>query len=194
MKKVTLPCDGTVMTAEYAPHELELMAQLRAGLDGPDAEWNRDTMLMIHELKAHFPGSWIVEGAPPEFRSDEVTPSELQVNPDPWIAASEETRRAIKQVEENADEAWKEEALAAVRATCEALPEFISDDVWERGLDSTREDRALGPVLMKAKKEGWCVKTDRLRPSVRSHLSGKPVWRSLLYQVPYDPSTAQIPF
>lgn len=45
------------MTADYEPHELLFMKMLRDGLDGPDSEWNRDTMLMIHELKARFPGS-----------------------------------------------------------------------------------------------------------------------------------------
>lgn len=48
------------------------------------------------------------------------------------------------------------------------------------GLTGTREDRALGPVFQRAARKGWIVKTDRVRPSVRSHLSGKPVWRSLL--------------
>lgn len=92
-----------------------------------------------------------------------------------------ETRSALEQVEEAADDDWKEEALAAVERTCMALPEFISDDVWTTGgLESTREDRALGPILLQARRLGWCEKTDRLRPSRRSHLSGKPVWRSLV--------------
>lgn len=57
MKRITFRCDGIPLTAEYAPHELEFMSLLRAGLDGPHALWNRDTMLIIHELKAYFPGS-----------------------------------------------------------------------------------------------------------------------------------------
>jgi len=90
--------------------------------------------------------------------------------------------RALRQVDENADEAWKLDALAAVRKTCEQLPDFISDDIWTTGgLDSTREDRALGAVIRKAAKLGWCVKTDRVRPSIRSHLSGKSVWKSNLF-------------
>lgn len=94
---------------------------------------------------------------------------------------------ALRNVEENADEQWKEQALAAVRRTCEALPEWISDDVWAiGGLESTREDRALGAVIRKAARLGWCVKTDRVRPSVRSHGSGKSVWRSRLYQPAFD--------
>lgn len=92
-----------------------------------------------------------------------------------------ETRAALDQVEENTDEDWAADALAAVQKTCIVLEEFISDDVWRVGqLDSTHEDRALGPVLLQAKRNRWCVKTDRMRPSLRSHLSGKPVWKSLV--------------
>jgi hypothetical protein len=102
-------------------------------------------------------------------------------NGKPAPAIVEETRAAILQVEQNADAEWLETALLAVERTCRKLEYFISDDVWDFGeLESTREDRALGPVMMRAKRNGWCVKTDRLRPSRRSHLSGKPVWRSLI--------------
>ena len=92
-----------------------------------------------------------------------------------------ETQLALQLVDEHADPRWKEDALEAIRQTAETMPAFISDDVWERGLRQTREDRALGPVFMRAKRLGWIEKTDYVRPSVRSHLSGKPVWRSLLY-------------
>lgn len=96
-------------------------------------------------------------------------------------AARAAAEGAIQRVDEHADPLWKEHALEAVRRTAELLPDFISDDVWEvGGLAGTREDRALGPVFLRAKRNGWIVKTDRVRPSVRSHLSGKPVWRSLL--------------
>jgi len=92
-----------------------------------------------------------------------------------------ETKEALKQVDEHADPTWKDDALEAVRLTCLAYETFISDDVWKiSDLRPAREDRALGPVMMRAKRNGWCIKTDRVRPSLRSHLSGKPVWRSLL--------------
>jgi hypothetical protein len=105
---------------------------------------------------------------------------------DPDHPTREDARRArdeaLEQVEEHAEPDWKTLALDAVRRTCEARATFIADDVWTvGGLTSTREDRALGPVFLKAARNGWCVKTDRVRPSVRSHLSGKPVWLSLLY-------------
>lgn len=96
--------------------------------------------------------------------------------------AIEETLECIRQVEEHATDDWKQQALNAVEATCRRLETFISDDVWESGLKATSEDRALGPMLIVARKAGWCQKTDRVRSSKRSHMSGKPVWRSLIYK------------
>lgn len=99
------------------------------------------------------------------------------------VTATLQRDQAIDQVDENADETWKLAALEAVKRTCLQLPEFISDDIWDTGeLKSTREDRALGPVLLEARRRGWARKTDRVRPSVRSHLSGKPIWQSLIFE------------
>lgn len=97
---------------------------------------------------------------------------------DPTAARDE----AIAQVERNADERWKRTALEIVEHVCRTMPEWYVDDLWEAGLPPTREDRALGPVLREAARRGWCEKTDRMKPSKRSHLSGKPVWRSLIYE------------
>lgn len=91
--------------------------------------------------------------------------------------------RALQQVDRNADEQWKDRALAAVRTVCEQRAEWHSDDVWAlTDLDEPREARALGPVVLRAIRLGYCEKTDRVRPSVRSHGSGKPVYRSLIYR------------
>jgi hypothetical protein len=88
---------------------------------------------------------------------------------------------ALDRVEAGSDPAWQAQAFAAVRKTAEVMQEFISDDVWQTGLAAPREARALGPIFLHAVRSGWIVKTGRVRPSVRSHLSGKPVWRSLIY-------------
>ncbi len=39
----------------------------------------------------------------------------------------------------------------------------------------------MGAVMLKARRLGWCERTNRTRPSVRSNLSGKPVWRSVIF-------------
>jgi len=91
---------------------------------------------------------------------------------------------ALAIVAGNTAEEWRAEALEAIRKVCLGRADFICDDVWDTGLRSAHNDKALGPVMMQAAKNGWCVKTDRVRPSRRSHLSGKPVWKSLLYGGP----------
>ncbi len=53
--------DGVPLVASYNEDEWDFMRKLRAGLDGENAEWDRETMLMIHELKAHLPGSVLVD-------------------------------------------------------------------------------------------------------------------------------------
>jgi len=89
---------------------------------------------------------------------------------------------ALDRVEQASEPDWEGKAFVAVRKTAEAFREFISDDVWSHtGLEKPREGRALGPVFLHAVRAGWIRKTDRVRPSVRSHLSGKPVWESLIY-------------
>jgi hypothetical protein len=101
----------------------------------------------------------------------------------PWQRARAGRDEALQRVDDHADPDWKDVALEAVYATARARPEFISDDVWLVGeLPRTREDRALGPVFLRAVRNGWIVKTDRVRPSVRSHLSGKPIWVSRIHE------------
>ena len=104
------------------------------------------------------------------------------MNPPTLFDAVRERDEAMQRVDEAAEPDWKALADEAIRQTCLTRPEFFVDDVWEVGnLPQTREDRALGPRMRAAAKAGWCVRTDRTRPSVRSHGSPKPVWRSLLY-------------
>ena len=91
--------------------------------------------------------------------------------------------RALQQVDTHADPEWKDRALQAVRTVCLLREEWHSDDIWAlTGLDEPHEARALGPVVLRAIRLGYCAKTDRVRPSVRSHGSGKPVYRSLIYR------------
>jgi hypothetical protein len=97
--------------------------------------------------------------------------------------AKRERDDALEDVHDAAAPSWTAQAMRALIRTAETLQEFISDDVWRVGaLEPTRENRALGPIFLSAAKEGWITKTDRVRASVRSHLSGKPVWRSLIYK------------
>lgn len=111
-------------------------------------------------------------------RSDRSGDRQLALN-----LARQARDTALERVEEASDPSWQAQAFGAIRATAENYPEFISDDVWAfTGLEAPREARALGPVFLHAVRVGWIRKTDRVKPSVRSHLSGKPIWRSLIFK------------
>jgi hypothetical protein len=92
--------------------------------------------------------------------------------------ARAQAEHAITAVELCSNREWAAIALEAVHQVALSRETFISEEVWDTGLPSTREDRALGPVLRKAAVLGWIRRTDRTRPSRRSHGSGKPVWAS----------------
>lgn len=94
-----------------------------------------------------------------------------------------EKQLALDLIEANTDPDWAEDALLAIERVCREKEDFICDDIWKTGLRSTHNDKALGPVLSRAARLGLCAKTDRLRPSLRSHLSGKPVWVSKIRTV-----------
>jgi hypothetical protein len=99
-----------------------------------------------------------------------------------FAVARKRREDGIKRSHDAVSDDWKVRALAAVERTCHMVAEFISDDVWAYGnLEQTGHDRALGSVMLKAAKLGYCVKTDRMRRSRRSNLSGKPVWKSLIH-------------
>jgi len=75
-------------------------------------------------------------------------------------------------------------------------PTLFVDDLWDTdGFPQPAPDRAraLGPRIVSWAKRGWIrrakpqdIRTGRIlatsRPSVRSNLSHKPVWVSLIYQ------------
>lgn len=89
---------------------------------------------------------------------------------------------ALRQVEQNADEAWKRHAVTVIRRCALVLGEFTTDDVWDR-LDpefSTHEPRALGALMRRLATSGVITATDNYRPSKRQECHNRPVrvWRS----------------
>jgi hypothetical protein len=99
------------------------------------------------------------------------------------------TDEAIKRVKRHADPVWLNAAGEAVFFTCCELQYFIVDDVWKRFSDpdlartGTHELRAMGPVIVKAAKAGFCRKTKTFRPSLQTpcHMNPRRVWESLIY-------------
>lgn len=89
---------------------------------------------------------------------------------------------ALAAVEANADDDWLTEAYDQLVAYLQNHPEFFVDDFWSAtGLREPREARALGPVVMRAARAGLMEKTGDFRKSVRSNMTEKPVWRSLIH-------------
>lgn len=98
------------------------------------------------------------------------------------------TRIALEQVAKNANPVWMDFALACIYACAATRQRFTSDNVDEL-LDavpnspSTHEKRALGPVFLSAKRQGWIVATNELKTSTREKLHNSPrrVWVSRIF-------------
>lgn len=91
---------------------------------------------------------------------------------------------ALSAVADNSPIGWQESALTFVESYLREHRELFVDDLWSAGLSEPRDMRAVGPLLRKAARAGLMRRTDRSRPSVRSHLAHKPIWESLIYQGP----------
>ena len=78
------------------------------------------------------------------------------------LQAKAERDAALAQVEDNADARWKLEAERIVIELARTGRHFTSDDVMD-ALDrlevTTRDTRALGPVMLKAIRREWIHKT-----------------------------------
>lgn len=101
--------------------------------------------------------------------------------PDLFTTAAARRDGALAAVEAAADEAWKAEAWDLLVTYLEQHAEFHVDQLWSAGLSTPRESRALGPIILRAARKGLMVRSGQYRPSVRSNLSEKPVWTSLIH-------------
>jgi hypothetical protein len=100
---------------------------------------------------------------------------------DPAARAAKD--EAMAQVEDNANEEWKEAALDAVWDIARTTELFTSEDVRKR-LEKhypdvrTHELRALGPVMRNAAKRDWIEKDSTGFYSATRHMAMCQVWRS----------------
>ena len=76
---------------------------------------------------------------------------------------------------------WAEYADTFIDTYLTRHPYLFVDDLWDAGLEPPTSPRALGARMQAAARRGVMVKTADYRPSVRSNLSPKPVWRSLIF-------------
>ena len=98
-------------------------------------------------------------------------------------AARSARDEAIERVAEASGD-WQDVALEAVYQVALSKPLFASDDIWATGLEKPREPRAMGPVMMRAVRLGYCEATDRTVPSssVMQHARPLRLYRSLVWR------------
>ena len=96
-------------------------------------------------------------------------------------AAAAAKMAGIAQSEETSGADWAEYADSFIEDYLADHQYLFVDDLWEAGLEAPKSPRALGARMQAAARRGSMVKTDQYRPSVRSNLSPKPIWRSLVY-------------
>ena len=100
-------------------------------------------------------------------------------------AAVEVTLDAMERSIDHADGDWRETALDCVHALALRQQELTTDAVHKllatKAVD-THNWSAIGPVMVRAKAEGWIEKTGNIRRSRRvvGHGNLQMVWRSLI--------------
>jgi len=89
--------------------------------------------------------------------------------------------QGIQKVERGTDPDWGDRALEVVKVIAKSNDIFTADAIWEAlGADTPRENRALGPILNRAQRLGWIVKSTETVMSQRAVNHGREirVWRS----------------
>jgi hypothetical protein len=91
--------------------------------------------------------------------------------------------RGIARAWAGTDDEWKIAALEAVRELCRTRAEFTTDELPE-DIRTVREPRALGSLMVNARKAGLCKTTNITRESKsdKCHNRPKRVWRSCVYE------------
>lgn len=98
--------------------------------------------------------------------------------------AKAERDKAVAKVHGGADPEWLVVAARAVDVVAGTHDEFTADDVWQKldgwGVERPREQRALAPVLLAAKRAGQISPTSEFRSSARRSRHAAPlrVWES----------------
>lgn len=134
-----------------------------------EAEWWEDTGLGW--CRVHLPAAHV---AAYEARQAAVA-AELD--------AARRRDAALVQVEQGADPDWMVAAWDALVAYLKHHSEWFADDFWANTtLERPRESRALGPVVLRAAREGLMAKSGQFRKSVASNMTEKPIWTSKIYK------------
>lgn len=99
------------------------------------------------------------------------------------LDAARRRDQALAQVADAADPVWAAAAWDALVTYLRTHQEFFVDHFWtETELVRPRESRALGPIVLRAARQGHMVKSGRFRKSTASNMTEKPIWTSNLYR------------
>ena len=96
-------------------------------------------------------------------------------------------KAGMEQSERHANAAWANSMLQAIHLTCRTCRRFNTDYVLKlyTGKEKTHDLRALGPLMRRAAKMGWCQLADA-KPvnTARTSRHGAPLnmWDSLIFQ------------
>jgi hypothetical protein len=102
------------------------------------------------------------------------------------FAASDAAKlEAMQRADDHADGDWKALIHRLIVDTAQAQDRFTADDIWARydaleGAPTTHDNRALGPRIVEAKKQGVCRHSGQVAKSWRRHSAPIAVWISLL--------------
>jgi DNA polymerase len=98
------------------------------------------------------------------------------------LDAARRRDQALTLVADAADPTWMSAAWDALVVYLRTHETFFSDDFWAgTSLERPKESRALGPVVLRAARQGLMRKSGEFRKSAASNMTEKPVWKSLIY-------------
>lgn len=87
----------------------------------------------------------------------------------------------IESVGANAGEDWNAHALAVVENVARSRPELTVEDVAPH-VQETVDRRALGAVMLTAKRKGWLEPLGYVNAGIERHAKPIRLWRSRLYK------------
>jgi uracil-DNA glycosylase len=123
---------------------------------------------------------WCAAHAPEDMRANHDARRQRQADE---LDAARRRDQALAQVADAADPEWVTEAWNALVEYLYTHETWFVDDFWsETRLRRPKESRALGPVVLRAARQGLMRKSGQFRKSSASNLTEKPVWQSLIYR------------
>lgn len=131
--------------------------------------------------------------------SDEIRFNEARNNPrhdteniglsTPQTDSDKARNAGMQQVDKHAHEAWKKRCLFVIQQLCQRNVTIDADMIsaeLSKYPEETHDNRAIGPMLTRAKKLGYCRPTNEFTRTTQKQCHGMPrrIWQSCIFQVP----------